>query len=59
MQYGMQKFLDSLLHYQGTVSLSGNYQSKEGILYGAGDIRMGAITKVMDMPCGPWQNIGE
>ncbi len=40
-----QQNLDSLLHYQGTVAFPGNYQSKEGMIYGDGGHEMGGYNK--------------
>jgi len=36
---------DSLLHYQGTVQMPGNYKSTEGLLYGDGGHDMGGYNK--------------
>ncbi len=36
-----RRHLDTYLHYQGTVGLPGNFQSKEGIFYGSGGYEMG------------------
>jgi hypothetical protein len=36
-----RRHLDTFLHYQGTVGLPGNFQSKEGIFYGSGGYEMG------------------
>ena len=37
--------LDSFLHYQGTVSMPGNFQSSEGQFYGAGGHETGGYNK--------------
>jgi hypothetical protein len=36
-----RRHFDTYLHYQGTVGLPGNFQSKEGIFYGSGGYEMG------------------
>ncbi len=36
-----RRHLETFLHYQGTVGLPGNFQSKEGVFYGSGGYEMG------------------
>jgi hypothetical protein len=36
-----RRHLDTFLHYQGTVGLPGNFQSKDGVFYGSGGYEMG------------------
>jgi hypothetical protein len=40
-----QECLDAWLHYQGTVALPGDFDSKEGILYGAGGYESGGYNQ--------------
>ncbi|HWI58313.1 MAG TPA: hypothetical protein VNZ22_13890, partial [Bacillota bacterium] len=40
-----QECLDAWLHYQGTVSLPGDFASKEGVLYGAGGYESGGYNQ--------------
>lgn len=36
-----RRHLETYLHYQGTVSLPGNFQGKDGVFYGSGGYEMG------------------
>jgi hypothetical protein len=40
-----QECLDAWLHYQGTVELPGDFESKQGILYGAGGYESGGYNQ--------------
>jgi hypothetical protein len=40
-----QECLDAWLHYQGTVALPGDFDSKEGVLYGAGGYEAGGYNQ--------------
>jgi hypothetical protein len=40
-----QECLDAWLHYQGTVGLPGDFDSKEGVLYGAGGYEAGGYNQ--------------
>ena len=40
-----QQCLDAWLHYQGTVSLPGDFSTKKGVLYGAGGLEAGGYNQ--------------
>ena len=40
-----QECLDAWLHYQGTVSLPGDFSTKKGVLYGAGGLEAGGYNQ--------------